>query len=56
MIQRLSFTNIPALELNLLFDDSPLNISESYKHLGIYFSSNCKWTPHIEMISKSVAK
>jgi len=34
--------NLPALELNLLIDDSPLNISESHKHLGIHFTSNCK--------------
>jgi len=47
--------NLPAIEL-IIFYDSPLNVSDSHKHLGITFSSNCKLTLRIEIISKSVAK
>jgi len=30
-------------ELNLLFNDIPLHISDNHKHLGLTLSDNCKW-------------
>ena len=38
------------------FDDIKLKPSECHKHLGITFSSNMKWTTHIENICKSALK
>ena len=48
--------NLPPLDLNLLFDNTLLNVSKTHKHLGVTLSSNCKWSDHVENICLSVAK
>ncbi|KAK3087639.1 hypothetical protein FSP39_008683 [Pinctada imbricata] len=42
--------------LNIIFGDSHPNITETHKHLGITFSSDGKWTAHINNISNSALK
>ena len=40
----------------MIYDDIALNIVEIHKHLGIYLTSNNKWTKHIDSIIESASK
>jgi len=48
--------NLQKIDLNLLFGDNILHMSDNHKHLGVNLSSNCKWSFHIDTITKSVSK
>ena len=43
-------------DLRLSYDNTPLNIVETHKHLGIYLSTNNKWTKHVDSIIDSASK
>ena len=43
-------------DLRLIYDNTPLNIVETHKHLGIHLSTNNKWTKHIDSIIDSTSK
>ena len=43
-------------DLDIVFGDTRLNPTKSHKHLGITFSSNAKWTEHIDTICKTALK
>ena len=38
------------------FDSNLLNIVGSHKHLGVFLSSNCKWSSHIDSIVSATSK
>ena len=42
--------------LDLRFNDQPIPMVENHKHLGVTFSSDCKWTAHIDNICRSASK
>ena len=42
-------------DLRLIYDNTPLNIVETHKHLGIHLSTNNKWTKHTDSASKQVS-
>ena len=46
----------PDFKPSLYFDHDILNVVESHNHLGIFLSSNCKWSIHIDHILSVVAK
>ncbi|MCG7877681.1 MAG: reverse transcriptase domain-containing protein [Candidatus Thiodiazotropha endolucinida] len=41
---------------SLLFNDTQIKFVEEHKHLGLTFSSNCKWHNHIDNILNSAAR
>lgn len=43
-------------DLQLLYDNTPLNFVETHKHLGIHLSANNKWTKHIDSVIDSASK
>ena len=47
-------TNIP--ELNIRFNDEPVELVDNHKHLGVTFVSDGNWTVHIENIARSALK
>ena len=42
--------------IELIMDDTVLQIVNSHKHLGVVLSSNNKWTNHIDTIIQSASK
>ena len=42
--------------ITLTFGNTTLVNTEKHTHLGVTFSSNCKWTSHVDIICKSVCK
>ena len=46
------------LENNLLFDFNNISLSpvHMHKHLGVIFSSDCKWTKHIDVLIERTSK
>ena len=40
----------------LIMDNTVLKIVEIHKHLGVYLSSNNKWSKHIDSITESASK
>ena len=40
----------------LMYDNAPLTIVDSHKHLAIHLASNNKWTKHIDLIIDSASK
>ena len=43
-------------DLQLMMDGTVLKIVEIHKHLGVYLSSNNKWSKHIDSIIASASK
>ena len=43
-------------DLSFIYDNAPLTIVDSHKHLGIHLASNNKWTKHIDSIIDSASK
>jgi hypothetical protein len=52
----LLFSNTDIPEFNFTFNGRTIPISNSYKHLGVTFSSNASWNIHIENILSSIYK
>ena len=50
------FSNIETEALNFLFNGKIIPTTDVHKHLGVTFSSNAKWTTHIDNIVSSVSK
>ena len=50
--------NAQGIHSNLFFDfgGNILNPVSSHKHLGVIFSSDCKWTKHIDMLVERASK
>ena len=50
--------NINGIECNLTFnfDQTTIDPVHTHKHLGIVFSSNCKWTKYIDKLIESASK
>ncbi len=42
--------------IQLRFNDQPIQIVDNHKHLGVTFSSDCKWSVHIDNICRSASK
>ena len=42
--------------VELIMDNTVLKIVEIHKHLGVYLSSNNKWSKHIDSITESASK
>ena len=42
--------------IELIMDNTVLKIVEIHKHLGVYLSSNNKWSKHIDSITESASK
>ena len=42
--------------IELIMDNTVLQIVNSHKHLGVVLSSNNKWTNHIDTIIQSASK
>ena len=42
--------------IQLIMDNTVLKIEEIHKHLGVYLSSNIKWSKHIDLITESASK
>ena len=50
------FSNTEIPELNFTFNGRTIPITNSHKHLGVTFSSDAKWSIHIENILSSIYK
>ena len=50
--------NVNGIECNLTFnfDQTTIDPVHTHKHLGIVFSSDCKWTKHIDKFIESASK
>ena len=50
--------NVNGVECNLTFnfDKTTIDPVHTHKHLGIVFSSDCKWTKHIDKLIESASK
>jgi hypothetical protein len=50
--------NVNGVECNLTFnfDQSTIDPVHTHKHLWIVFSSDCKWTKHIDKLIESASK
>ena len=40
----------------LIFNDTPLDVTKTHKHLELTFSDDCKWHEHIDNITLSASK
>ncbi|PJE78081.1 hypothetical protein CI610_02987 [invertebrate metagenome] len=41
---------------SLTFNNTPIQITNQHKHLGVVFSNDCKWNIHVEYMVKKVNK
>ena len=48
-------TNQGNIKPQILFNNEDVEFVEHHKHLGVTFSSNCKWHCHIQNILKSTS-
>jgi hypothetical protein len=52
MLTEIVIFNVNGVECNLTFnfDQTTIDPVHTHKHLGIVFSSDCKWTKHIDKL------
>ena len=48
-------TNQGNIKPQILFNNEDVEFVENHKHLGVTFSSNCKWHCHIQNILKNTS-
>jgi hypothetical protein len=48
-------TNQGNIKLQILFNNEDVEFVVNHKHLGVTFSSNCKWHCHIQNILNSTS-
>jgi hypothetical protein len=49
-------TNLGNIKPQILFNNEDVEFVVKHKHLGVTFSSNCKWHCHIQNILKNLEK
>ena len=50
------FSTVAVFEPRLIFDNTELVFVDNHKHLGLTFSSDCKWHTHIDNILASASR
>lgn len=50
------FSNVETPEMNFIFNDKNIPITNIHKHLGVTFSNDAKWNAHVDNIILSTSK
>ncbi|XP_063435711.1 unconventional myosin-IXa-like [Mytilus trossulus] len=50
------FSNVETPEMNFIFNDKNIPITNMHKHLGVTFSNDAKWNAHVDNIISSTSK